>query len=292
MRKPQSIQSLEARNLAYQQSIENPEAFWGDIAEQFTWQRKWDRVLDWNFEEPRVRWFDGAQLNITENCLDRHLVDKAEDLALIWESNDPTEPSKSYSYRELHEAVCIFAQALRNEGIAKGDRVCLYMGMVPELAIAVLACARIGAIHSVIFGGFSAQSVSDRVNDAQAVAIITCDGAYRGAKDIALKSVIDEALTQCTSVKKVWVYQRTNTAISIQPGRDILWSDSIDAVNIAQALSTPAETMEAEDPLFILYTSGSTGKPKGVVHTCAGYMVWTNYTFTQTFQYQPGWIHF
>lgn len=292
MRKPQSIQSLEARNLAYQQSIENPEAFWGDIAEQFTWQHKWDRVLDWNFEEPRVRWFDGAQLNITENCLDRHLVDKAEDLALIWESNDPTEPSKSYSYRELHEAVCIFAQALRNEGIAKGDRVCLYMGMVPELAIAVLACARIGAIHSVIFGGFSAQSVSDRVNDAQAVAIITCDGAYRGAKDIALKSVIDEALTQCTSVKKVWVYQRINTAISIQPGRDILWSDSIDAVNIAQALSTPAETMEAEDPLFILYTSGSTGKPKGVVHTCAGYMVWTNYTFTQTFQYQPGWIHF
>jgi len=186
----------------------------------------------------------------------------------------------------------VFAQALRNEGIRKGDRICIYMGMVPELAIAVLACARIGAIHSVIFGGFSAQSVADRVNDAQAIAIITCDGAFRGAKDIALKAVIDEALTQCNSVKKVWVYQRTKTEISIQSGRDILWSDAIAAVNIAQALSTPAETMEAEDPLFILYTSGSTGKPKGVVHTCAGYMVWTHYTFTQAFQYQPGWVHF
>ena len=292
MRTTQPIRSIEARNKAYEASIENPDAFWSDIAAQFTWKRKWDRVLDWNFEEPSVRWFDGAQLNITENCLDRHLVTSGGDLALIWESNDPNEPSKSYTYRELHEAVCVFAQALRNEGIRKGDRICIYMGMVPELAIAVLACARIGAIHSVIFGGFSAQSVADRVNDAQAIAIITCDGAFRGAKDIALKAVIDEALTQCNSVKKVWVYQRTKTEISIQSGRDILWSDAIAAVNIAQALSTPAETMEAEDPLFILYTSGSTGKPKGVVHTCAGYMVWTHYTFTQAFQYQPGWVHF
>lgn len=286
------MNNLESRNRAYQQSLENPEVFWADIADQFTWKRKWDKVLDWNFETPSVRWFDGSQLNITENCLDRHLPHRGNDPALIWESNSPQEPSKTYTYRELHEAVCIFAQALRNEGIAKGDRVCIYMGMVPELAIAVLACARIGAIHSVIFGGFSAQSVSDRVNDAQAVAIITCDGAFRGAKDIALKTVIDEALTQCTSVKKVWVYQRTNTPISLISGRDILWSDAIATVDIVQAIAVPAETMEAEDPLFILYTSGSTGKPKGVVHTCAGYMVWTHYTFTQAFQYQTGWIHF
>jgi len=286
------MNNLESRNRAYQLSLENPEAFWGEIAEQFTWKRRWDKVLDWNFETPSVRWFDGAQLNITENCLDRHLPHRGNDPALIWESNSPQEPSKTYTYRELHEAVCIFAQALRNEGIAKGDRVCIYMGMVPELAIAVLACARIGAIHSVIFGGFSAQSVSDRVNDAQAVAIITCDGAFRGAKDIALKTVIDEALMQCASVKKVWVYQRTNTPISLLSGRDILWSDAIATVDINHAIAVPAETMEAEDPLFILYTSGSTGKPKGVVHTCAGYMVWTHYTFTQAFQYQPGWIHF
>lgn len=292
MRTTPTIQSIEARNLAHRQSIENPEAFWGDIAEQFTWKRKWDRVLEWNFEEPRIKWYEGAQLNITENCLDRHLVERGEAPALIWESNNPNEPSKTYTYRELHAAVCVFAQALRNGGITKGDRVCIYMGMVAELAIAVLACARIGAIHSVIFGGFSAQSVADRVNDAQAVAIITCDGAFRGGKDIALKSVIDEALTQCDSVKTVWVYQRTKTTINMVANRDIYWSDALVSVDIAQALLTPAETMEAEDPLFILYTSGSTGKPKGVVHTCAGYMVWTHYTFTQTFQYQPGWIHF
>jgi acetyl-CoA synthetase len=292
MQSPQLIQTLDARNLAYQQSLENPDLFWDNIAQQFTWKRPWDQVLDWNFEIPSVKWFNGAQLNITDNCLDRHLAERGNETALIWESNNPNEPSKTYTYKALHEAVCVFAQALRNEGITKGDRVCIYMGMVPELAIAVLACARIGAIHSVIFGGFSAQSVADRVNDAQAIAIITCDGAFRGAKDIALKAVIDEALTQCTSVKKVWVYRRTHTAIDIVDGRDIDWSHAIAQVDLEQALSTPSETMEAEDPLFILYTSGSTGKPKGVVHTCAGYMVWTHYTFTQAFQYQPGWVHF
>ncbi len=292
MQSPQLIQNLDARNLAYQQSLENPDLFWDNIAQQFTWKRPWDQVLDWNFETPSVKWFNGAQLNITDNCLDRHLAERGNEPALIWESNNPNEPSKTYTYKALHEAVCVFAQALRNEGITKGDRVCIYMGMVPELAIAVLACARIGAIHSVIFGGFSAQSVADRVNDAQAIAIITCDGAFRGAKDIALKAVIDEALTQCTSVKKVWVYRRTHTAIDLVDGRDIDWSHAISQVDIEQALSTPSETMEAEDPLFILYTSGSTGKPKGVVHTCAGYMVWTHYTFTQAFQYQPGWVHF
>lgn len=292
MQSPQLIQNLDARNLAYQQSLENPDLFWDNIAQQFTWKRPWDQVLDWNFETPSVKWFNGAQLNITDNCLDRHLAERGNETALIWESNNPNEPSKSYTYKALHEAVCVFAQALRNEGIAKGDRVCIYMGMVPELAIAVLACARIGAIHSVIFGGFSAQSVADRVNDAQAIAIITCDGAFRGAKDIALKAVIDEALTQCTSVKKVWVYRRTEATIDMVDGRDIDWSHAIAQLDVERALSTPSETMEAEDPLFILYTSGSTGKPKGVVHTCAGYMVWTHYTFTQAFQYQPGWVHF
>lgn len=292
MQSPQLIQNLDARNLAYQQSLENPDLFWDNIAQQFTWKRPWDQVLDWNFETPSVKWFNGAQLNITDNCLDRHLTERGNETALIWESNNPNEPSKTYTYKALHEAVCVFAQALRNEGITKGDRVCIYMGMVPELAIAVLACARIGAIHSVIFGGFSAQSVADRVNDAQAIAIITCDGAFRGAKDIALKAVIDEALTQCTSVKKVWVYRRTHIAIDLVDGRDMDWSQAIAQVDLERALSTPSETMEAEDPLFILYTSGSTGKPKGVVHTCAGYMVWTHYTFTQAFQYQPGWVHF
>jgi acetyl-CoA synthetase len=292
MQSPLSLKNIQDRNLAYQESINNPEGFWSDYAQQFTWKRKWDGVLDWNFEAPSVRWFDGAQLNITDNCLDRHLAERGDEPALIWESNDPNEASRTYTYKQLHEAVCVFAQALSNEGITKGDRICIYMGMVPELAIAVLACARIGAIHSVIFGGFSAQSVSDRVNDAQAVAIITCDGAYRGAKDIALKSVIDEALLQCESVKKVWVYRRTKAEISMVNGRDIDWSHAIAQVDVDLALSTPSETMEAEDPLFILYTSGSTGKPKGVVHTCAGYMVWTHFTFTQTFQYQTGWVHF
>ena len=292
MHNPSRITSIEARNQAYRESLENPEDFWGNVADQFTWKRKWDRVLDWNFEEPNVRWFDGAQLNITENCLDRHLQERGDEIALIWESNSPNEESKKYTYKELHEAVCVFAQVLRSGGIKKGDRVCIYMGMVPELAIAVLACARVGAIHSVIFGGFSAHSVADRVNDAQATAIITCDGAYRGAKDIPLKAIIDEALQHCKSVKTVWIYERTNIEIELKEGRDILWKKAIESINIEQALGMPAETMEAEDPLFILYTSGSTGKPKGVVHTCGGYMVWTHYTFTNAFQYQQGWVHF
>ena len=275
MHYPSQLTSLESRNQAYRESLENPEEFWANVANDFTWKRKWDRVLDWNFEEPNVRWFEGAQLNITENCLDRHLAERGDDMALIWESNSPNEESKKYTYKELHEAVCVFAEVLRKGNIKKGDRVCIYMGMVPELAIAVLACARVGAIHSVIFGGFSAHSVADRVNDAQASAIITCDGAYRGAKDIQLKSIIDEALEHCSSVKTVWVYERTDIEITLTEGRDVLWKQAIVDVNIADALSSPAETMEAEDPLFILYTSGSTGKPKGVVHTC-GCLLYTS----------------
>jgi len=212
--------------------------------------------------------------------------------AIVWEPNDPEEHHRILTYRELYNKVVQFANVLKNNGVKKGDRVCIYMGMVPELAIAVLACARIGAIHSVIFGGFSAQSIADRLLDAQAEFIITADGAYRGSKEIPLKSVIDDALVQCKFVKKVIVLTRTRTAVSMIKGRDVWWEDEVKKVETMGSPDCPAEPMDAEDPLFILYTSGSTGKPKGVVHTCAGYMVYTNYTFVNVFQYQPGDIHF
>jgi acetyl-CoA synthetase len=275
--------------------VQDPEGFWSEIADHFIWKKKWDRVLDWNFTEPRIAWFSGAQLNITENCLDRHLTDKSDQPAIIWEPNNPSEPNRILTYGDLHRQVCLFAQVLLNNGIKKGDRVCIYMGMVPELAIAVLACARIGAIHSVIFGGFSAQSISDRLQDAGASCVVTCDGAFRGAKDIPLKAVIDEALTGNTIVNTVIVYARTRTGVSMIKGRDHWWDEEMEKAS-QQVLESgsllPAATMEAEDPLFILYTSGSTGKPKGVVHTQAGYMIWANYTFVNVFQYQPGQIHF
>ena len=287
MRKPQSIQSLEARNLAYQQSIENPEAFWGDIAEQFTWQRKWDRVLDWNFEEPRVRWFDGAQLNITENCLDRHLVDKADKVAILWEPNEPSEKAVKLTYKQLHEEVCKFANVLLANGVKKGDRVCLYMPMVPELAIACLATARVGAIHSVVFAGFSSTALADRVIDAEAKIILTSDGNYRGNKNIPVKAVVDEAVKNCPTVEKVVVVKRTNCEVTWNAKTDVWWHDEMAKVN---AQNTAVE-MDAEDMLFILYTSGSTGKPKGVVHTIGGYMVYTDYTFRNAFQYNDNEIY-
>ncbi|MEI9933982.1 MAG: AMP-binding protein [Ferruginibacter sp.] len=230
----------------------------------------------------------GAKLNITENCLDRHLATLGDKPAIIWEPNDPKEKNKILTYKELHQQVCRFANVLKKQGVQKGDRVCIYMGMIPELAIAVLACARIGAIHSVVFGGFSAQSIADRLQDAQAAFIITCDGAFRGAKDIPLKAVIDDALINNSFVKKVIVYERTKTPVSMIKGRDVWWREEMENSNDVCA----AEIMDAEDMLFILYTSGSTGKPKGVVHTCAGYMVWANYTFVNVFQYQPDQIHF
>jgi acetyl-CoA synthetase len=292
---PYQIKTQAQYHQAYARSVQEPEAFWSDIADHFVWKKKWDRVLDWNFTEPRVAWFSGAQLNITENCLDRHLPDKSDQPAIIWEPNDPSEPNRILTYGDLHRQVCLFAQVLLNNGIKKGDRVCIYMGMVPELAIAVLACARIGAIHSVIFGGFSAQSISDRLQDAGASCIVTCDGAFRGAKDIPLKAVIDEALTGNNIVNTVLVYARTRTGVSMIKGRDHWWDEEMEKAS-QQVLESgsllPAATMEAEDPLFILYTSGSTGKPKGVVHTQAGYMIWANYTFVNVFQYQPGQIHF
>jgi acetyl-CoA synthetase len=286
------LKSLEAYTAAYKKSIEDPEGFWAAIASNFYWRKTWDKVLDWNFNDYQVKWFSGAKLNITENCIDRHLATQANKPALIWEPNDPEEHHRVLTYKDLHFKVVQFANVLKNNGVKKGDRVCIYMGMVPELAIAVLACARIGAIHSVVFGGFSAQSIADRLIDANAAFIVTSDGAYRGNKEIPLKSVIDDALIGCPFVKKVIVLTRTRIPVSMIKGRDLWWEDEIKKVETMGNPDCPAEEMDAEDPLFILYTSGSTGKPKGVVHTCGGYMVYTNYTFVNVFQYQPGWVHF
>jgi acetyl-CoA synthetase len=293
---PHQIKSYDEYKSAYEKSIADPEGFWGEIAEHFTWRKKWDKVLEWDFKEPKIEWFKGAKLNITENLIDRHLEKLGNDPAIIWEPNNPEDRTRIVTYNRLHKRVCQVAQMLKNNGVKKGDRVCIYMGMVPELVYAVLGCARIGAIHSVVFGGFSAQSIADRLDDAQAEFIITCDGAYRGAKDIPLKSVIDDALIGNKTIKKVIVYTRTRTPISMLKGRDIWWEDEMEhaehQVEKDGIVSFPAEEMDAEDPLFILYTSGSTGKPKGVVHTCGGYMVYTNYTFLNVFQYQPKEIHF
>jgi acetyl-CoA synthetase len=289
---PYQIKSLADYHAQYERSERDPEGFWGDIASHFTWKKKWDRVLDWNFHEPHVKWFLGGRLNITENCLDRHLPSKANHPAIIWEPNDPEEAQRVLTYRQLYDKVNQFAHVLDQNGVKKGDRVCIYMGMTPELAIAVLACARVGAIHSVIFGGFSAQSIADRIQDAQAEFVITSDGAFRGAKDISLKNIIDDALIGCPGVKRVIVSTRTRTPVSMIKGRDVWWEDEIHKVESLGLHDFPAVEMDSEDPLFILYTSGSTGKPKGVVHTHGGYMVYTNYTFVNVFQYKPGDIHF
>jgi acetyl-CoA synthetase len=292
MHHPYQIKSLAEYHAAYQRSIEDPAAFWASVAEHFTWRKKWDTTLEWNFNEPDVKWFQGGKLNITENCLDRHLEKLGNQPAIIWEPNSPDEQPRVITYNKLHEKVCQFTQVLKNNGVKKGDRVCLYMGMIPELAIAVLACARMGAIHSVVFGGFSAQSISDRLQDAGAEFIVTCDGAFRGGKDIPLKNIIDDALIGNHKIKKVIVCTRTRTPVSMIKGRDVWWEDEMKQVEEQGITYVEAEEMDAEDPLFILYTSGSTGKPKGVVHTCGGYMVYANYTFVNVFQYQSGQIHF
>ena len=293
---PFQITSHEQYEMAYRVSINDPDGFWGSVAQHFQWRKKWDKVLEWNFKEPKVKWFQGAKLNITENCIDRHLETMGEKPAFIWEPNNPEDRVRVVTYNRLHKRVCQVAQMLKNNGVKKGDRICIYMGMVPELVYAILGCARIGAIHSVIFGGFSAQSIADRLEDAQAEYIITCDGAYRGGKDIPLKAVIDDALIGNKKVKNVIVYTRTRTPVSMIKGRDLWWEDEMEyaetQVEKDGVVSFPAEEMDAEDPLFILYTSGSTGKPKGVVHSSAGYMLWATYTFVNVFQYKPGQIFF
>jgi acetyl-CoA synthetase len=293
---PYQIKTLEAYQKAWKQSIEQPEVYWGDVASHFLWRKQWDKTLEWNFKEPSIKWYAGGKLNITENCIDRHLDALGDKPAFIWEPNNPEDRVRTVTYNRLHKRVCQVAQMLTNNGVKKGDRVCIYMGMVPELVYAVLGCARIGAIHSVVFGGFSAQSIADRLGDAKAEFIITQDGAYRGEKIIPLKSVIDDALIGNKTVKKVIVYTRTRTPVSMIKGRDLWWEDEMEhaetQVEKNNIVTFPAAEMDAEDPLFILYTSGSTGKPKGVVHTCGGYMVWTAYTFVNVFQYQPGDVHF
>ncbi|MFD2573769.1 acetate--CoA ligase [Spirosoma soli] len=276
------IRTFDEYQTAYQKSVDDPESFWAEIAQEFQWRKPWTKTLQWNFDEPNVKWFIGGKLNITENCLDRHLATRGDQPAIIWEPNDPAEASVTLTYRMLHDQVCRMANVLKRNGVVKGDRVCVYMPMVPELAIAVLACARIGAVHSVVFGGFSAQSIADRINDAQCKVVITADGAYRGNKEIPLKGVVDDALIGCPSVQKVIVMTRTRTPVAMLKGRDVWMEQELKQVTA----ECPAEEMDAEDMLFILYTSGSTGKPKGVVHTCGGYMVYAAYTFQNVFQYE------
>lgn len=276
------IRTLEDYTKAYKKSVESPEEFWSDIAETFVWRKKWDRVLNWDFEKPDVKWFVNGKLNITENCLDRHLSTKGDKTALIWEPNESNDAPRKFTYKELHAEVCKFSNVLLKLGVEKGDRVCLYMPMVPELAIACLACARIGAIHSVVFAGFSSSALASRINDAEAKVVLTADGNFRGKKSIPVKAVVDEALKECSCVEKVVVYQRTNTDVEMKMNRDYWWHDLMAE---AREVNYP-EVMDSEDMLFILYTSGSTGTPKGVVHTIGGYMVYTDYTFRNAFQYE------
>jgi acetyl-CoA synthetase len=281
------LHNYEEYQAAYTASVENPEGFWESIAENFTWREKWNKVLEWNFEEPSVKWFIGGKLNITENCIDRHLKTRGNKLAVIWEANDPKERYIRWTYRELAEKVNQFANVLKNNGAKKGDRIAIYMPMIPELMVSVLACARIGAIHSVVFAGFSAHSLADRINDAACSMVLTSDGMNRGPKQIPVKRVVDEALESCTTVEKVIVVDRVGWAVNMQEGRDVYLHEELPKASKV----CEAEVMDAEDPLFILYTSGSTGKPKGVVHTCGGYMVYADYSFRNVFQYNESDIH-
>ena len=281
------IDSFEKYEEAYKASVENPEAFWENIATAFTWQKPWNKTLEWEFNTPDVKWFQGGVLNITENCLDRHLEKVGDDVALIWEPNDPKEQEVRMTYKELHSEVCRFANVLKAKGVKKGDRVAVYMPMVPELTIGVLACARIGAVHSVVFAGFSSNALADRINDSQCVCVLTSDGMYRGAKALPVKTTVDEALKNCTSVESVIVVKRDGRDVEMVEGRDHWYAKAAAEVSADCA----PEPMDAEDMLFILYTSGSTGKPKGVVHTCGGYMVYAAYSFQNVFQYERGDVY-
>lgn len=282
------IKTLDEYQTAYQKSVNDPEGFWAEQADTFNWHKKWDQVLDWDFNGPSIKWFVGGKLNITENCLDRHLATRGDQTAILWEPNDPNTPHKSLSYKALHAEVCKTANALKANGIEKGDRVCFYMPMVPELAIGALACARIGAIHSVVFAGFSATALADRIKDATCKMVICSDYNNRGAKTIPVKQVVDDAIAQgCESIETVLVHKNTGGDINWNNDLDKWWHEQVDG----QSTTCPAEEMDSEDMLFILYTSGSTGKPKGVVHTCGGYMVYTCFSFRNVFQYQDGDIY-
>ena len=281
------IESISEYKIEYQKSIESPELFWEDKAQSFKWKKKWSKVLNWEFETPNVAWFIGGKLNITENCLDRHLEKIPDNIAIIWEPNDPKEAAIKITYRELYEKVSNFSNVLKSHGAKKGDRICLYMPMVPELAIATLACARIGAIHSVVFAGFSAKALADRINDAKCNILLTSDGLYRGNKQLNLKNIVDKALNNCISIQSCIVLTRTYEKVQMKPKRDFWWHEEVAKVDNF----CPAEIMDSEDPLFILYTSGSTGKPKGVQHHCGGYMVYAEYSFRNVFQYEENDIY-
>lgn len=282
------IKNFESYTNSYKNSVDNPEVFWDEIAKNnFEWKRPWSKVLDWDFSIPKISWFEGAQLNITENCIDRHLEHNGNKTAILFEPNNPKEPSEAITYTDLHKRVNQFANVLKSKGIQKGDRVCVYLPMIPELAISVLACARIGAIHSVVFAGFSANALSSRINDSDCKLLITSDGGYRGAKTIDLKTIVDTALLDCNGIESVLVAKRIHTVISMVSGRDFWLQPLLDGASD----SCEATVMDAEDPLFILYTSGSTGQPKGMVHTTAGYMVYTAYTFKNIFQYEQNDVY-
>ncbi len=277
------ITSLEQYQKEYQFALENPEDFWEKQAQEFIWKEPWNSVLTWDFQTANIAWFEGGKMNITENCLDRHLPQKSDDIAFYWEPNTPTDTAKKITYQALFEEVCKCSNVLKQYGVKKGDRVCIYMPMILESVIAMLACARVGAIHSVVFGGFSAQALSDRIQDSNCKLVITTDGAFRGAKIIPMKATVDEALQVCPSVETVIVFEHTKVPYNVQSGRDMRWNEAMQNTSSV----CPAESMDSEDPLFILYTSGSTGKPKWVVHTCGGYMVYAQYSFENVFQYNP-----
>ena len=283
----QRIKNLSEYFKKYELSEKDPESFWSEIADSFNWKKKWDKVLDWDFEKANIKWFQNAKLNITENIFERNIKERGSKTAIIWEPNDPAEPAIHLTYQELYDETCRFSNALRAKGISKGDRVIIYMPMVPEAAIAMLACARVGAVHSVVFAGFSSTSLADRINDCQAKMVLTSDGNFRGNKTIPVKSVVDEALEKSKSIESVIVLERTKQTINMFEGRDHWWHDCIkEESNVCEA-----EVMDSEDMLFILYTSGSTGKPKGVVHSSAGYMVYSAYTFQNVFQYNEDDIY-
>ena len=283
-----NISTKDQYNSIYKDSITNPEEFWSEIAaKNFVWKNKWETVLEWDFKQAKVNWFQGAKLNITENCIDRHLEDNSDKTAIIFEPNNPNESSEEITYKSLFERVCRMSNVLKEKGVKKGDRVCIYLPMIPELAISVLACARIGAVHSVVFAGFSANALATRINDCESRTVITSDGSYRGGKTIDLKGIVDDALSECEIVDTVLVVNRINSKINLVNERDVLLEPLLENAD----KYCEAEIMDAEDPLFILYTSGSTGKPKGMVHSCAGYMVYTAYTFKNIFQYKPDDIY-